>query len=233
MSLNRIQSDLAGTALTKFAVALGAARIYLKAISGGFAVRNADDSADAELTASKVNVSGDVLVLNSDAAGSGADWLFTIQRAASGMTAAVTLTLPPNDGSPGQVLTSDGSGVLTWETPSGGVSNMIQTDITALAFGDSSPVTMFTKPANAKLLTVRIYVDTLFNGTAPTLSIGISGTVSKYGTTGQVNLKEVGLYTWDPGVAAVAGTEGIIATYAADSSSAGAARMEVDYVVPG
>lgn len=32
--------------------------------------------------------------------------------------AAYDLTLPPNDGSSGQVLTTDGSGVLTWTTPS-------------------------------------------------------------------------------------------------------------------
>lgn len=227
----RVISDLAGTALTKLGVAIGSARIYLKAISGGFAVRNATDGADAALTASQIKISGDSFEINSDAAGSSADWKVTIQRAAAGMTAAYTLTLPIDDGTPSQVLQTDGSGVLSWVTPASGVSNMVETDSTALAFGTSSPVTMFTTPASSKLTRVRVYVDTAFDGTAPTLSIGISGVTSKYGSTGQVDLKTIGVYEWDPGVTVVGG-ENLIATYAADSSTVGAARIEVDYVVP-
>ena len=79
-----------------------------------------DLEADAELTAAKVNVSGDVVEINSDAANAAADWKYTLQRPAAGMTAPVTLTLPVDDGAASQVLSTDGAGVLSWVTPSGG-----------------------------------------------------------------------------------------------------------------
>ncbi|HBE43385.1 MAG TPA: hypothetical protein DDW27_19730, partial [Bacteroidales bacterium] len=43
----------------------------------------------------------------------------TIMSNAS-VTSSFTLTLPPNDGSQDQVLTTDGSGALNWTTPGGG-----------------------------------------------------------------------------------------------------------------
>lgn len=232
MALPRTIADLAGTALSKFGIGFKTARIYLKAITGGIAVRNTADSADAELTASKLMASGDSIQLNSDAAGSAADWKYNVNRPASGMAADVDFTLPPDEGSPGQVLQTDGSGNTSWQTAATSATNIVQTDDTALAFGDSSPVPMFTKPAGAKVKEIRVYVDTPFNGTNPTLSIGITGTVSKYMGTGDVDLTTAGIYTVTPDVDVVGGTEALIATYSAGSSSAGAARIETDYVVP-
>ena len=46
------------------------------------------------------------------------------------ITSSFTLTLPDTDGDPSQVLTTDGSGVLSWSTPSAGVS---QAKVTAIA----------------------------------------------------------------------------------------------------
>ena len=43
-------------------------------------------------------------------------------QAPATVAANVTLTLPGNDGDANQVLTTDGSGVLSWTTPSGGIS---------------------------------------------------------------------------------------------------------------
>lgn len=228
---NRFISDLAGTLLAKFRIGLGTSAAYVKFITGGLAIRDATDAADAELTASKVKISGDSYEINSDAAGSGADWKYTIQRPASGMSAAVVLTLPPDDGSPNQVLQTDGNGVLTWVTPSAGVSDMDRRDTTNLAFGASSPVSMFTTPASSQIYTIIVYVDTAFDGASPTLSIGVTGTTSKYGATTQVDLKTVGVYEWDPAVAIVGG-EALIATYSASGSTVGAARIQVVYGVP-
>ena len=227
---NRFLSDVIGIAGSFFK--LGFLGVRLKNVSGNLAVRNTGDSADAAVTASQDNVSGDVIVLNSDAAASGADWSLTIQRAATGMGAAWTWTLPPNDGSPGQVLTTDGSGITTWETIPSGSPNGLLFDVTALAFGDSSPHAMFTKPAGSKVDLIRVYVDTAFDGTTPQLSIGIAGTTSKYMATGEIDLKTVGVYEVVPDVDVVVGTEALIATYAADSSATGAARIEVIYGVP-
>lgn len=60
------------------------------------------------------------ITINPDAAGSGADWAYHINRPTSGMTAAVTLTLPIDDGTTGQSLITDGAGALSWSTISGG-----------------------------------------------------------------------------------------------------------------
>ena len=103
---------IAGTQVGSFL--LGLAGVRLKNSGGNLVVRNNADSADAELTASKVNISGNDLVINSDSAGAGADWKVTLTRPSSGMTADVTLTLPVDDGSAGQVLSTDGNGVLSW-----------------------------------------------------------------------------------------------------------------------
>lgn len=227
----RFGSDLGGNLLALWRIGTKALNWNLKAITGGLAVRNTGDSADAELTASKLNASGDVgLVINSDSAGSGADWKIIIQRPASGMGSDWTWTLPPDDGSPGDVLTTDGAGVTTWS--SAGATNGLRADDTPFDHSSSGTLTMFTKPAGGRFDTVKVYVDVAFDGTTPTLSIGISGTVSKYGTTAQVDLKTIGIYEWDPGVDVTVGSEAIIGTFVPDSSTVGSARIASNFVIP-
>ena len=53
----------------------------------------------------------------------------TLLRSADDMTEEVEFVLPSADGSDGDVLTTDGNGVMTWETPSGGgggISNVVE-----------------------------------------------------------------------------------------------------------
>lgn len=223
-------TDLIGTSANAFRVALGG--FLLKNNSGNVIIRNTGDTADAELTASKVNVSGNAIELNSDAAGTSADWKYTLQRPSSGMTSAVTLTLPTDDGSPSQVLQTDGSGSLSWVSLAG-TSEKISCDTTSLAFGSTSPITLFTLPANAVIRCVRVIVDTAFNGT-PSLSVGIAGTTSKYLSSTQVDLTYPAQTVFEayPGRASVGTTEALIATYASGGATAGAARIEIEYVVP-
>ena len=223
-----IFSDLVGT--TKSYFKLGISGVRLKNVTGNLAVRNSADGADAEVTASKVNISGEQVVLNSDAASSGADWKLILARAASGMTADVTLTFPVDDGTPGQVLVTDGSGNLSF----GAASNTAlcdKVDTTSLAFGSASPLALFSTGAADVVNQVQIIVDTPFNGTAPAVSIGVSGTASKYMAATEVDLKTAGVYSVHPGLVA-GGIEALIATYSADSSSAGAARILVFYATP-
>jgi hypothetical protein len=231
--MSRILSDLAGTAVGSFLIeAVSATAARIKNVSGVLRIRNKADNADAALVASKLSASGNDIELNEDAAGSGADWLYTLRRPSSGMTAAVVLTLPANDGSPGEVLSTDGDGVTSWIAAGGSTDHMVKQDVTPLAFGSSSPVTMFTLPANGYISKIEFNVDTAFNGTAPTASIGIAGTTSKYMAATQVDLKTVGQYEVNPGIIPGGSTEALIITYAADSSSAGAARVVVHYAVP-
>jgi hypothetical protein len=58
--------------------------------------------------------------LNAGASQSGANWRSVLQVPATGQTANLTFTLPPNYGTSGQVLQTDGAGVMTWVTQSGG-----------------------------------------------------------------------------------------------------------------
>jgi len=51
----------------------------------------------------------------------------TVTIAASATTGTYTLTLPVDDGTAGQVLETDGAGVLSWETPSGGGGGFTET----------------------------------------------------------------------------------------------------------
>jgi hypothetical protein len=225
-----IWQDLLGT--TKTFLRIGFTGPRLKDSSGNLLIRNAADSGDVEVTASKLNVSGNSVDLNSDAAGSGADWKYTLQRPSSGMAAAVTLTLPVDDGSPDQVLKTDGNGALSW-TSAAATDADDKIDTTTLAFDSTSPVAMFTLPANAVIEKIQVVIDTAFDG-APTASVGISGTVSKYLSSTDLLLTQAAgtVFEVHPGVAAPGGTEALIITYAAGGATAGSARFLVFYAIP-
>lgn len=225
--------DILGTVFSKFQIGIGATAVNLKEVTGKLRARNKADAADAPIVGSVISASGDVLELNEDATAAGADWKLSIARPAAGMTAAMTLTLPPTVGSPGQVLATDGStGVLSWSTVAAGVDKTI-TDTTSLAFGSGATVAMYNHPANGIVKCVSVIVDTPFNG-APTLSVGVSGTLSKYLSSTQVDLTVAATTTFEiePGQPAVGSIEAIIATYSAGGASAGAARILVDYAIP-
>lgn len=215
---------------------IGLSGVRLKNSSANLLVRNAADSADAEVTASKVNVSGNDLVLNSDAAGSDADWLYTLRVPSSGMTAAVVLTLPVDDGTTGQVLQTDGSGNLSFAS-AGTTAHLTARNTTTLAFDSSSPVSMFTLPANAVLDRVTCIIDTAFDGTGPlpSATVGVSGTTSKYLGATDIDLTLAAGTRFDiwSSEVANASTEALIITFVAGgSASAGSARFIVDYSVP-
>ena len=222
--------DLFGT--TKSYFKLGFLGVRLKNLAGNLGVRNAGDSADAEVTASKVNISGDSIDINSDAAEAAADWIYTLSRPVSGMIANVALVLPPDDGSPAEVLTTDGDGNLTWE-PVTGASPSIKMDTTSLGFGDVSPVAMFNIGAADIVERVKIIIDTAFDG-APSLSIGITGETSKYASATDIDLTQPAgtVMELNPAELAPGGAESLIATYAAGGATAGAARILLHYGEP-
>lgn len=226
--------DAIGTSLSSFLIGLGSTGVRLKNSSGNLLLRNKADNADVSVTASQFKASGDNILINSDAAGSGTDWTFQLSRNPA-QTAALEIQAPPAKGTDGYVLrqkAGTASGVLELElaAPSAGSPTI---DTTTLAFGSVSPVTMFTLPAGSIIDTVKVIIDTAFNGT-PSLSIGISGTTSKYLSSTQVDLTESAGTSFEvnPNVAAPGSNESIIATYSAGGASAGSARLLVSYVSP-
>lgn len=232
----RILSDLAGTALAKFQFGIGTAALLIKNVSSKLRARNAADSADAPFVASKISSSGESIGLNEDAANSGTDWAMDLQRPTSGMSEARTIIMPAGNPAVGQALFvsayAAGTVTLDYLTIAAGTDKAVY-DTTTIAFGASSPVAMFTKPANAVTLHIWIVVDTAFDGAAPTLSIGIVGTTSKFMSSTEMDLRTLGTYeVFRADVATVGSTEAVIATINPDSSTVGSARVIYEYVIP-
>lgn len=209
---------------------LGKGGLQLKSTGGKIRARNAADSADAPLVGSSIEASGDSLTLNEDAAGAGADWKLTISRPGAGMTQDLTFTLPPNYGTAGFTLQTDGAGNLSWVS-SAAAANLEATDTTDLAFDSIGTLAMFQLPANAVVRLVAVVVDEAFDG-APSLSIGVTGELSRYLGSTQVDLGQVAVFEVDPALPAEATAQDLIATFAAGGATEGAARMLVSYVIP-
>ena len=64
----------------------------------------------------QIGAQGDLRFADSDSSN------YAAIQAPATLTANYTLTLPANDGDANQVLTTDGAGVLSWTTPSGGIT---------------------------------------------------------------------------------------------------------------
>ena len=220
-------TDLVGTLNDYLRVGLTGPR--LKSATGNLAVRNAGDTADAELTTSKVNVSGPDIVLDSD----GNALTVSGNSAQSG---ALQIIFPPAKAADGQTLAQkagSGAGVIEFEFVSAGNTALAdKVDTTSLAFGDSSPVAMFTTGAADVIEYFDIVADTAFDGT-PSLSIGISGQTSKYVASTKVDLTSPAGTTFRIFNSLDAqGAEALIATYVAGGATQGAARILVHYSQP-
>lgn len=226
--------DAIGTSLSKFQ--LGIKGPFVKGNGGAVEARNPADNDYAEIRALLVSVFGDDIVLNAGAGEAGDSWKFTLSRPSAGMTHDVQVIMPAGDPAPGQALTvaSFAGNVITLEyTTIAGGADKIVCDTTAIAFGSASPVAMFNLPANAVVKLLSVVIDTAFDG-APSLSVGIAGTLSKYLAATQVDLTAAAgtVFEVNPGQGADAAVEALIATYAAGGATVGAARILVDYVIP-
>jgi len=208
-------SKLNGTSVGSFLISLLGVR--LKNNSGNLDVRNNGDTAFADVNAKNIGINDN---------GSGHK---TTLQASGSQSGDILLVLPPDDGSAGQVLQTDGSGVLTWAT-TGATSDKVTVDTTSFAFGSSSTISMFTLPANAVVLSVSVVVDTAFDGT-PSLTVGVNGgSASKYVGSSDVNLLVAGNYQTSEGWAPVGTTEALEISYTAGSATAGSGRVLVQYV---
>jgi hypothetical protein len=135
-------------------------------------------------------------------------------------------------GSAGFILQTDGTGNLTFVAPVSG-SSAWKVDTTTIAFGAGATTTAMTLPANAIVDRATVIVDTPFNGTAPTMSIGLQGGSGfEYAGVGDINLKVGDRYDMPSQLAAVGTTGNIDILYTADGSSAGSARVLITYAIP-
>lgn len=198
---------------------LGLLGVRLKNNAGNLQVRTNDDADFADVSAQ------DVIVSNNTTG-------FDVTLTTSGTQAADwTLTLPPDDGTPGQVLSTDGTGVTTWIS-AGNTDLAWKVDTTSFAFGSGSTITAFTLPANAVIDRVSVIVDTAFD-TAATLSVGVNGgSASKYFGSGDANLQVIGRYDVLNESEAVGTTEALELYYSAASATAGDGRVLITYAIP-
>lgn len=214
------------------ALQFGINGLQLKNTGDKIRARNAADDADVPLVGSSIQASGDSLTLNEDAAGAGDDWSMTISRPDTGMTQNLTFKMPANYGTADFVLKTDGAGNLSWGA-SASATNLEATDTTDLEFDSTGTVAMFQLPANAVVRLAAVVVDAPFDGT-PSLSIGVTGELSRYLGSTQVDLTAAAgtVFEVDPAAAAEATAQDLIATYSAGGATEGAARMLVSYVIP-
>jgi hypothetical protein len=228
--------DLLGTIFSKIQLGLGGPHVKGDLSTPSVQARLADDSDFCALQAALFQTFGDDFELNSGAAGSGDDWLLTFSRPSTGMTHNLQVIWPPDDPAADQVLAvaSLVGDVLTlkWSTVAAGADKTV-CDVTTIHFGDSSPIAMFAKPANADISLIRTTIKTSFD-TAATFSVGITGTTSKYLPTTATDLEADAKTSFDyvPGEDPAGGIENLIATYAANSASTGEARVYVFYSIP-
>ena len=211
--LNFLKLD--GTQTTKFQLGAVSNGVQLKNNSGNLDVRNAADSAYGTVNVAETLLHGSTYNVGLLPSGSA--------------TATYNLTLPVNAGSAGQVLITDGTGVLSWANSVSGATDV--TLSTPLAFGSSGTVSIGTLPANAVILTVQVVVDSAFDST-PSMSVGITGNLSKYMGSGDVNLNVAAGWEVSPTIAPDASSEALEITYSAASATTGSARVLVSYCVP-
>lgn len=217
--------DLAGTLESFWRVGITGPR--LKDSSGNLLIRNPGDTADAAITASKLNNTGQTLDI-------GATNVLTLQRNAA-QAAGLTVIYPAADATAGQVVAKKaGSPANTIEfefVSAGSTAQCVSVDTTTLVFGSTTSLALFTLPANARLLVAEVNVEVVFNNT-PSISIGIVGNTSKYAPSNKISLLALDSYFFYPRIAPSASPENLIVTYAAGGASAGSANILIHYAIP-
>lgn len=207
-------SKLQGTSLGSFIIGFTGPR--LKNSGGTLQVRNTGDTTYARADVGKLSVNDAFQVLVQASPSQGADY---------------TLTLPTTDGSPSQVLSTNGSGVLDWVSAAS-TAPLWTADTTSFAFGSGAVVAAFTLPINAVVTRVDVFVDVAFNG-APSLSVGVNaGSASLFVGAADLLLTVADRYEIHPQVAASGSTSAIELYYSAGGATAGSGRVVVTYAVP-
>lgn len=138
---------------------------------------------------------------------------------------AFKLTLQAPTLASDQVVTLPLAGTVPIQT------GLHKTVITAFTQATSSPVTLdAAPPVNGTLIEVRVLVDSAAAGGSPTLSIGVSGTVSRDMATTENNLKAVGQYVDEEWLALGGSPAAIIGTIVV-SAQTFSGRIALTYVL--
>ena len=220
---NGLFEDLLGTTQGNLQVSIGG--VKLQNNSGNLNVVNTS-GVSSNLTANVISSSSSTspgIVLNSTGT-------YPTSIAANVSASATwTLTLPTSAGSASQYLQTDGAGNTYWVTgPS--ASAQVHTAVHTVSYADISPSTSLTLPANATVIDVYVIVDTVFNGSSPSLSVGIIGNTSKYYPTTAVDLTTATSYMYHANLTPDASPESVFISFVFSGASQGSCRVFIDYV---
>lgn len=152
----------------------------------------------------------------------------------AGMRIAITIALVEGADTytADHVYLWDAEGAAWVDTGAGGAAptKVVKSVRAELVFGTTTLNIGAVVPSGARAIQAIVSVGTPFNGTAPTLLLGHAGDTDAVAAAAEIDLKTAGVYIIDCYVKYGSETQ-IIATYAADSSSAGAADIEVLYSI--
>jgi hypothetical protein len=210
--MDRKLSDLIGTARDYFMLAV----VRLKNSTGVLEVRNEGDTAYANANVHTLGV-----------AGSNASNKVTL-TAPAGLSGSVSLTLPPDAGTDGWLLKTNGSGTLTWVAPG---SNAAVMQVESFTQATSSPLTIIAPADDSVVSRVIIVVDSAASAGSPTISVGISGDTDRDMLTTDSNLLAVGIYEVAPMTDVGTDPDDIIATIVPNGQTF-SGRVYVEITVP-
>ena len=108
------------------------------------------------------------------------------------------------------------------------VSGAVSYRTLAHAFGTGASVSIGATVTGTVAFRWQVNVTTAYDGTAPTLDLGVSGTVDSVATDAEIDLKTIGQYSGTAALDVSSSTQ-LLATYVADSSTAGAATIIIEW----
>lgn len=169
--------DLKGTTQNDLQLGKGGPKFQNTAGDIHFHAPNLVDYVD--LFANVLRATGNEIVLNTNASNAGNNRKYTIKRPTSGMSQALTLHLPPNYGSSGQFLQSDGAGNTSWASAGGAGTLVYQVYRTFGASGTMSVATQISLPlliqGSGTILGVHAYLRTAPTGGSVTYDLRKNG----------------------------------------------------------
>lgn len=215
-----------GTTRSVFVVGGPTSGLSLKVNGSTLEVMNAAASSDVALTALSGSLSSatNQLVL-------GSSNTHPVTLSSGSPTATYTFTLPPTAGSNTQVLSTDGSGNTSWVSAAS-TASLLANFTATVTYASTFPYTVDTLPANAVVDHVTVEHTVAWNGTSPSLSVGITGTTSQWVGTGDNFPSVAGRYNCYSYVAGTSAEPIIISAVPGSGASAGTSVVTVWYYVP-
>lgn len=109
-----------------------------------------------------------------------------------------------------------------------GVSGVQPMFAANFAYGDATPATLVTIAAGKRAYHVRLFIETAFNGTGASLSVGSVASPQELMATTENNPAEVGGYLAYPNKKYVGSTAILLTIVPGSGASAGAGHLQID-----